>query len=149
MTWEIDLVRWLQSFPGLVLPMAVVSALGSPAFYLGLIAVLAWWRDRPFALAPLAGCFVVAAFVNDLAKLLVHAPRPYWVSADVVPLELQNSFGFPSAHAQLAISMLGPHRPPPPGTWAAIAARGPRRRRSAISRIASASTTRSTSWAAG
>ena len=106
MAWEIDLVRLLQSSPALFLPMAAVSTLGSPAFYLGLIAVLAWWRERPFALE-LSMLFAVSAIVNDLAKLVVHAPRPYWVSADVVPLELQGSFGFPSAHAQLAFAIWG------------------------------------------
>ncbi len=121
MIWEFEPVLWLQSFPALALPMAALSALGSPAFYLGLVAVLAWWRERPFALA-LAVLFAASAIANDLAKLLVHAPRPYWVSADVVPLELQGSFGFPSAHAQLALSIWGLvalrlHRP-----WATVAA---------------------------
>jgi membrane-associated phospholipid phosphatase len=106
MTWETGSVLWLQSAPALALPMAAVSALGSPVFYLGLIAVLAWWRERPFALE-LGMLFAVSAIVNDLAKLLVHAPRPYWVSADVLPLEVQGSFGFPSAHAQLAFSIWG------------------------------------------
>ncbi len=106
MIWEFEPVVWLQSVPALALPMALLSALGSPAVYLGLVAVLAWWRERPFALA-LAVLFAASAIVNDIAKLLVHAPRPYWVSADVVPLELQDSFGFPSAHAQLALSIWG------------------------------------------
>lgn len=121
MIWEFEPVLWLQSVPALALPMAAVSALGSPAFYLGLIAILAWWRERPFALS-LAVLFAVSAIVNDLVKLLVHAPRPYWVSVDVMPLELQGSFGFPSAHAQLALSIWGLvalrlRRP-----WAAVAA---------------------------
>jgi len=106
MTWEIDLVLWLQSFSWLVLPMAVVTALGSPATYLALIAAYSWWGDRPFALR-LSGLLVVAAFTNDIAKLLFHAPRPYWVSADVMPYELQNSFGLPSGHAELAVALLG------------------------------------------
>lgn len=106
MSWEIDPVLWLQSIPGIALPMLALSALGSPVFYLGLIAVLAWWRERPFALS-LSLLFVVNAIINDIAKLLVHAPRPYWVSGEVAPLELQGSFGFPSAHAQLAIAMWG------------------------------------------
>ena len=121
MIWEFEPVLWLQSVPALALPMAAVSALGSPAFYLGLIAVLAWWRERPFALA-LSVLFAASAITNDLVKLLVHAPRPYWVSADVVPLELQESFGFPSAHAQLALTIWGlvalRYRRP----WAAVAA---------------------------
>lgn len=106
MTWEFELIAWLQSFAWLLLPMAVVTALGSPAVYLGLVAVIAWWRERPFALE-LSLLFVVSAVVNDLVKLLVHAPRPYWVTASVVPVELQDSFGFPSAHAQLAFSIWG------------------------------------------
>ena len=106
MSWEIDLVRLLQSVPGLVPPMAVFSALGSPAFYLAFIAVLAWWRERRFAFE-IGALIVVAATVNDLVKLLVHAPRPYWVTTEIVPYETQASFGFPSAHAQLAVAVWG------------------------------------------
>ncbi|MEN6343538.1 MAG: phosphatase PAP2 family protein [Methanospirillum sp.] len=106
MTWEIDVVLWLQSFTWLFLPMAVVSAIGSPAFYLGLMAVLAWWRDARFSFR-LGVLLAVTAVTNDIAKLLVHAPRPYWVSSSVLPLELQNSFGLPSGHAELAVALLG------------------------------------------
>lgn len=106
MPWGVDPVLWLQSYPWLALPMVALSALGSPAFYLGLVAVLSWWRERAFALA-FSMLFAISAIVNDLVKLVVHAPRPYWVSADVVPLDLQESFGFPSAHAQLAVSLWG------------------------------------------
>ena len=73
--------------------------------------------------------------MNDLAKLVVDAPRPYWVSADVVPLELQNSFGFPSAHAQLRDLHVGLDRPPPRGPVGRARRCGHRRCRR-VSRIA-------------
>ncbi len=106
MTWEIDVVLWLQSFSWLLLPMAILTDLGSPAFYLGLVGVLAWWRDPRFAFR-LGVLLAVAAAVNDAAKLLFHAPRPYWVSSAVLPIEIQNSFGLPSAHAELAVALWG------------------------------------------
>jgi len=106
MTWEIDVVLWLQSFTWLFLPMAFVSALGSPGFYLGLMAVFAWWRDARFSFR-LGVLLAIAAVTNDIAKLLFHAPRPYWVSSSILPLDLQNSFGLPSGHAELAVALLG------------------------------------------
>jgi membrane-associated phospholipid phosphatase len=106
MTWEIDLVLWLQSFPWLLLPMRILTDLGSPAFYLGLMAVLAWWRGPRFAFR-LGALLAVVAFTNDIAKLFFHAPRPYWISSAVLPLDLQNSFGLPSGHAELAVALWG------------------------------------------
>lgn len=106
MTWELDLVLWLQSFSWLLLPMAILTGIGTPAFYLGLVAVLAWWRDPRFAFR-LGALLAVGGAVNDVAKLLFHAPRPYWVSSGVLPLEVQNSFGLPSAHAELAVALWG------------------------------------------
>lgn len=106
MSWELEIVRQLQSVPALALPMAVFSFIGSPAFYLPFIAVLAWWRERRFAFE-IGALVVVTAFVNDLAKLLVQAPRPYWVTASIIPYEAQASFGFPSAHAELAAAIWG------------------------------------------
>lgn len=106
MSWELELVRQLQSVPGLVYPMVVFSFFGSPAFYLPFIAVLAWWRERGFALE-LGALIAVSAFVNDLAKLLFQAPRPHWVTAEVLGFEAPASFGFPSAHAELAAAVWG------------------------------------------
>ncbi len=106
MSWELELVRQLQSVPVLALPMAFFSFIGSPAFYLPFIAVLSWWRERWFAFE-LGALVVVTAFVNDLAKLLAQAPRPYWVTAGIIPYEAQSSFGFPSAHAELAAAIWG------------------------------------------
>jgi membrane-associated phospholipid phosphatase len=106
MPWGIEFVVWLQSFSWLLLPMAVLTALGSPSTYLALVGVLAWWRDPRFAFR-LGALVAIAAFTNDIAKLLFHAPRPYWVSSAVLPLDLQNSFGLPSGHAELAVACLG------------------------------------------
>ncbi|NLX49391.1 MAG: phosphatase PAP2 family protein [Methanospirillum sp.] len=104
MTWEIGPVIWLQSFPVPTPVLIAASAPGSPAFFLGVVVVLAWWREREFALR-LSLVFTVTAVANDIAKLLLQAPRPYWVSGAVVPYELQDSFGLPSAHAQLALTL--------------------------------------------
>lgn len=107
MSWELEIVRQFQSVPALALSiMAVFSFIGSPAFYLSFVALLAWWRERRFAFE-IGALIVVGVFANDLAKLLVHAPRPYWVTAGIVPYEAQASFGFPSAHAELAAAIWG------------------------------------------
>ncbi|MGD9937017.1 MAG: phosphatase PAP2 family protein [Methanoregulaceae archaeon] len=107
MSWELEIVRQFQSVPALALSiMALFSFIGSPAFYLAFVAILAWWRERRFAFE-IGALIVVGVVVNDLAKLLVHAPRPYWVTAGIIPYDAQASFGFPSAHAELAAAIWG------------------------------------------
>jgi hypothetical protein len=47
--------------------------------------------------------------VNDILKQLFHLPRPYWISEKVRMLDIHTSqsFGFPSGHSQIPVSILG------------------------------------------
>jgi hypothetical protein len=46
-------------------------------------------------------------FVNEIFKLMFAGPRPYWVSAKVIPFSAESSFGVPSGHAQNAVGVWG------------------------------------------
>jgi hypothetical protein len=50
--------------------------------------------------------------LNDVLKLAMHGPRPYWYSTLVKALSTETSFGVPSGHAQSAA-----------GIWGTLAAR--------------------------
>ena len=84
-------------------PLALIfSALGSEPFYLLLLPLVFWFYDRKIG-AQLGVLVLISVFVNDLAKLAVHLPRPYWVAPSLTPhfsMALEHTFGFPSGHSQ-------------------------------------------------
>jgi membrane-associated phospholipid phosphatase len=92
--------------PGLGIVMLLISLFGSAEFYLALIPLILWCYDRTLGLRLLLLCSIGAA-VNGMLKLLFHAPRPYWVSADVTAFASEPSFGMPSAAAQISVTFLG------------------------------------------
>jgi membrane-associated phospholipid phosphatase len=100
-----------EAVPWLATPMYILSLLGSAVFYFVLVAALYWCRDPVLGLR--AGMLLgISSGVNDALKIAFHSPRPYWVSRQVTAYAAEPSFGFPSAHAQLAA-----------GFWGIIAAR--------------------------
>ncbi len=105
---QIAIIQALQSQQSLLgVPMAVFSFLGAPEFYLVAVPVLYWcWDPRlGFRLGILLG---ISTGLNDVLKIAVHSPRPYWVSPEVKALNSHPSFGLPSAHAQAAVTFWGP-----------------------------------------
>jgi hypothetical protein len=45
--------------------------------------------------------------VNSALKIAFHNPRPYWINREIMPLEINSSFGMPSGHAQNAVCICG------------------------------------------
>lgn len=84
-------------------PLALAfSALGSEPCYLLLLPLVYWLVDRRTG-ARLGILLLLSVLVNDLVKVAFHLPRPYWVDSSLTPLSklgLEQSFGFPSGHAQ-------------------------------------------------
>ncbi|NRQ34171.1 phosphatase PAP2 family protein [Nonomuraea sp. NN258] len=104
---ELAPIRWLQSLPAAVEPvMEFVSMFGTDTFFLVLLPALYWCVDPRLGLR-VAVTVLVAAATNAIAKLLTHAPRPYWIDPGVRPLSVEGSFGLPSGHAQIAAATLG------------------------------------------
>ncbi len=84
-------------------PLAIAfSALGSEPCYLLLLPLVYWLVDRRIG-ARLGVLLLLSVLLNDLTKVAFHLPRPYWVDSSLTPrFGLEQSFGFPSGHAQSA-----------------------------------------------
>ncbi|GAA0954360.1 phosphatase PAP2 family protein [Actinocorallia libanotica] len=84
----------------------ILSAIGSTAFYVPFLLVLAW------CVHPLMGVrglvmLMLSGTVNELVKLWTAEPRPYWTDPSIDPGASVSSFGMPSGHAQNAVVVWG------------------------------------------
>ncbi|SDG82636.1 PAP2 superfamily protein [Sinosporangium album] len=113
---EIDLILWFQALPGwLEAPLKVVSALGTNGFVVVVLSVVYWCVNPRFGLR-LGLVVLLSAGLNSVGKLLLQAPRPYWIDARVHAFAREPTFGIPSGHAQTATVFAG---------WLALQARKP------------------------
>src|SRR5689334_11911773 len=82
----------------------LISDLGSHVFYYLILAPLFWVVDRRRA-AILFFLVLASGYVNTVAKLWFHTPRPDPHLARVLDLQLfqSGSNAFPSGHAQNAV----------------------------------------------
>lgn len=91
---------WLE------LPMKLFSFLGAEEFFLLALPITYWCLDANVGLR--IGMIVLfSGGMNDILKLVMHGPRPYWFSTQVKALAAETSFGVPSGHAQIAVSLWG------------------------------------------
>ncbi len=105
----VDLTIYLQSLPEMFTPpMQILSLLGLAEIYFLLIPAIYWCYDSRLGIR-LALVFALSGWVNDILKQLFHLPRPYWISEKVQMLDIHTSqsFGFPSGHSQIPVSILG------------------------------------------
>lgn len=104
---EIAWITILQSLGAWLAPvMALVSQFGSENFFMFVMPVLYWSFDALLG-AQMAALLLLGNALNAGLKLLFHSPRPYWVSTEVQAFSQENSFGFPSNHAQTAAGVWG------------------------------------------
>ena len=97
----------LQGFGTWMLaPMQFFSFLGTEQFYLFIAPGLLWCLDAGLGLRMGLG-LAISSSVNSILKLVLHSPRPYWVSQGVQALAAETSFGIPSGHAQNAVVVWG------------------------------------------
>lgn len=90
----------------MVLPAHLFSLLGVEPFYLLVMPAVLWCYDRGLGIR-LGLILLTSSLTNAILKLAFGLPRPYWVSSRVRPHSSVNSFGFPSGHAQNAVSVWG------------------------------------------
>ncbi len=103
----IPLILWFQSLGGwLATPMEFFSFLGSEEFFLLILPALYWCVDSRLGVR-VGVILLLNGSLNASLKLLLHSPRPYWVSAEVQALATETSFGVPSGHAQVAAGVWG------------------------------------------
>lgn len=105
MVWELELIRWFQQGPDWLLTlMTLVTDLGSTEAYLIIITAFLWCFDSRLGLR-LALLLPVAGLTNDIFKMSIHGPRPFWVDGTIAAHHAGGSFGMPSGHSQSAAAM--------------------------------------------
>ena len=103
----IALIIWFQGLgTWLTVPMKIFSFLGSEEFYLLGLPVIYWCVNANLGLQ-IGSIVLFSSSLNDILKLSLHGPRPYWYSTQVKAFSAETSFGVPSGHAQIATSLWG------------------------------------------
>ncbi len=98
--WEILMILWLQHLDVKVTPvMEFFTWLGYPQAYMIIVAVIYWPLDRKLGIR-MALFLPLLSSINSILKFAIHAPRPYWVSTEIMAIHASNGFGMPSGHAQ-------------------------------------------------
>ncbi len=98
--WEILMILWLQHLDVKVTPvMQFFTWLGYPQAYMIIVAVIYWSLDRKLGIR-MALFLPLLSSINSILKFAIHAPRPYWVSTEIIAIHASNGFGMPSGHAQ-------------------------------------------------
>jgi len=95
----------------LLMPMQFFTFLGSENFFLLMLPVVDWCISVDMGVR-VGAILLFTGGVNDVFKLGMHGPRPYWYSTLVKAFSAETSFGVPSGHAQIAT-----------GVWGTIASR--------------------------
>lgn len=106
--WGIQFIlSWQSGADWLIVPMKGFTFTGNIEFYLLLLPILYWNVDRRLGVR--LGVFLLLSIViNNLFKMIVHSPRPYWVDTHVhLWADPELFFGLPSGHAQNAVVMWG------------------------------------------
>ncbi len=103
----VRLILFLQGLGSwLAGPMKVFTLLGNEEFYLLVAPILYWCIDAGVGLR-LGLLLMFSDGFNNIFKLLLHSPRPYWINAQVRALGVETSFGLPSGHSQNAAAVWG------------------------------------------
>jgi membrane-associated phospholipid phosphatase len=106
---------WLEA------PMKFFSFLGSEDFFLIALPLVYWCIDSALGLR-IGVMLLFSSGTNNLFKLGMHGPRPYWVSTGVQGMAFETSFGVPSGHSQSAAGVWGIATAGLKRTWASFAA---------------------------
>lgn len=90
----------------LVVPMKLITNMGSEQFFMLAIPLLYWTINTQIGLR-VGFMLLLSNGINTLFKFLFHQPRPFWVNPEVKAMVEEGSFGLPSGHAQNAASIWG------------------------------------------
>jgi membrane-associated phospholipid phosphatase len=106
--WGLDLIVAIQQAGGPALDgvFRAASFLGEPEFHLLLLPLLLWCVD--FGLGARVGVFLLlSSHLNLCLKGLFHQPRPFDLDPSVQLIPVEEGYGLPSGHAQLAVVVWG------------------------------------------
>ena len=105
--WGIQVVLWFQQFsPTLDLPFKALTFLGDESFYLIFMPLLYWCIDRRSG-SRLFFLLLFSAYLNAIAKVLAHQPRPFAYDAQVQAIVPAAGGGMPSGHTQNTVVVWG------------------------------------------
>jgi len=107
--WDLGIqwIVWLQGLGDwLRMPMEAVTFLGSEDFYVLILPVLYWSVDAMLGLR-VGIILLLTGGLNNIIKISMRGPRPYWYDAAVRPVAGETSFGVPSGHSQLSVGVWG------------------------------------------
>ena len=105
--WGIDVIVWCQQFsPSLDFLFKFFTFTGDETFYLLLLPLVYWCIDRDAGLR-LAILFLVCAYFNGLAKVLLKQPRPFVYDPSARALVHAEGYGLPSGHTQNTVALWG------------------------------------------
>jgi membrane-associated phospholipid phosphatase len=103
-------INWIVMIQGLgawlEAPMRFFSFLGSEEFFLLILPALYWCINTELGLR-VGIMLLTSTSLNHVFKVALVGPRPYWVSARVLPLAAETSFGVPSGHSQISAGVWG------------------------------------------
>ncbi len=120
----IDFIIRFQAVGGwLTAPMQFFSFLGSENFFLFVLPLVYWCIDANLGIR-IGLILLFSNGANDMFKMALHGPRPYWASTDVRGLAYETGFGVPSGHAQISVGVWGVMAARLARTWAWVAAIG-------------------------
>jgi len=106
--WGIQVILALQGLGDwLIGPMNVITFIGNTEFFLLIMPALYWCWDSRLGLRVGIG-LLLCAVLNNVLKVAMHDPRPYWFDPEVRLLTSPGtSFGVPSGHSQNAAAVWG------------------------------------------
>ena len=107
LNYGITFIVWFQGLGDwLIIPMKFFSFLGSEEFILLLLPILYWCVDTSLGMR-MGVILLFSSGTNEILKLFMRGPRPYWFSTQVKAYAAETSFGVPSGHSQIAASLWG------------------------------------------
>ncbi|MGI0115683.1 phosphatase PAP2 family protein [Zooshikella sp. RANM57] len=96
---DLSIIDFFQSLPAMMVSgLSWLSVLGYGEAYVLILVLLIWRNHRQQAL-PLLLLLLCSSALNSLLKLLIAAPRPYWLYPDLLLNLPDTAFGMPSGHA--------------------------------------------------
>jgi membrane-associated phospholipid phosphatase len=107
LSWGTAVNIWLQNLsPALDTPFKIITFFGEELFFMVLLPFVYWSINRA-AGARLLLLFLFSAWVNAAVKVLAVDSRPYQYDSRVKALQQESSWGFPSAHTQISVTVWG------------------------------------------
>jgi membrane-associated phospholipid phosphatase len=103
----ISVINWLQqASPLLDMPFKILTYTGDQMFYILFFPLLIWSVHHRIGIR-LTIFFLISAYFNSLAKLIVNQPRPVDFDSTVTTLVKESGGGLPSGHTQNALVVWG------------------------------------------